>query len=43
MLTTEQKVLSAVCHLGVFIGLPVIIPLIILLFAKDVFIKTQAM
>lgn len=43
MLTTEQKVLSAVCHLGVFIGLPVIIPLIILLFTKDGFIKTQAM
>ncbi|MBS4535388.1 DUF4870 domain-containing protein [Clostridium sp. D2Q-14] len=43
MLTNEQKILSIICHLGIFIGMPIIIPLIILLFAKDGFIKTQAM
>lgn len=43
MLTTEQKLLSAASHLGIFVGLPVIIPLVILLISKDGFIKTQAM
>mgnify|MGYP006277827569 CR=1 FL=1 len=43
MLTTEQKLLSAASHLGIFVGLPIVIPLIIFLVTKDEFIKRQSM
>lgn len=42
MLTTEQKLLSALCHLSVFISMFVIVPLIILLVSSDSFVKQQA-
>ena len=42
MLTTEQKLLCALSHLGTFIGIPVIAPLVVLLMSKDLFVKQQA-
>lgn len=42
MLTTEQKLLSALCHLGIFVGLPFIAPLGVLLLSNDYFVKQQA-
>jgi len=42
MLTTEQKLLCAVSHLGTFVGFPIIAPLIILLVSNDSFVKQQA-
>ncbi|EOD01390.1 DUF4870 domain-containing protein [Caldisalinibacter kiritimatiensis] len=42
MLTTEQKLLCAVSHLGVFVGIGIIAPLIILLISQDPFVKQQS-
>lgn len=42
MLTTEQKILCAISHLGIFTGLFVVLPLIIFLLSKDKFVKDQA-
>lgn len=42
MLTTEQKLLAALCHGGVFLAAPVLIPLVIMLIASDDYIRTQA-
>jgi len=42
MLTTEQKLLCAVSHLGTFVGIPIIAPLIILLVSSDPFVKQQS-
>jgi len=42
MLTTEQKILAAICHGGIFFGAPIIIPLIVMLISKDDYVKTQA-
>lgn len=42
MLTTEQKLLSALCHGCTFIGLSIIVPLVVMLVTKDDFVKTQA-
>lgn len=42
MLTTEQKLLCALSHLGIFIGIPIIAPIVVLLFSNDEFIKGQA-
>ncbi|MCM0649821.1 DUF4870 domain-containing protein [Clostridium swellfunianum] len=42
MLTTEQKLLAALCHGGVFLAAPILIPLVIMLVASDEYIKTQA-
>ncbi|MTI49014.1 DUF4870 domain-containing protein [Sporosalibacterium faouarense] len=42
MLTTEQKLLCALSHLGTFVGIPIIAPLIVLLVSNDPFVKTQA-
>lgn len=42
MLTTEQKLLAALCHGGVFLAAPVLIPIVIMLIATDDYIKTQA-
>ena len=42
MLTTEQKLLSGAAHLGTFVGLPILIPLIVMLLSGDEFVKTQA-
>lgn len=42
MLNTDQKLLSALCHLGIFIGLPFVAPGIVLLLSKDYFVKQQA-
>ncbi len=42
MLTTEQKLLAIASHLGWLTGLPVLIPIIILLLSKDDFVKYQA-
>lgn len=42
MLTTQQKLLSALCHLGIFIGMPFIAPIAVLLLSNDYFVKQQA-
>lgn len=42
MLTTEQKILCAVSHLGVFLGLFIIAPLIVMVVSEDEFVKEQA-
>lgn len=42
MLTTEQKLLAALCHGGVFLAAPILIPIVIMLIATDDYIKTQA-
>ena len=42
MLTTEQKIFCAICHLGTFVGLPVLAPLVVLLLSNDEFVKQQA-
>jgi uncharacterized protein len=42
MLTTEQKLLAALCHGGVFLAAPVLIPLVVMLIASDDYIRTQA-
>ena len=42
MLTTEQKLLCALAHLGTFVGIPIIAPLIVLLASSDMFVKQQA-
>lgn len=42
MYTTEQKLLAALCHGGVFLAAPIIIPLIIMLVSTDDYVKTQA-
>ncbi len=42
MLTTEQKIFCGICHLGIFVGLPIIAPLVVLLLSNDQFVKQQA-
>ena len=42
MLTTEQKLLCALCHLGVFVGIPIVAPLVVLVVSNDLFVKQQA-
>lgn len=42
MLSTEQKLLCALAHLGVFVGLPILAPIIALLVSNDDFVKMQA-
>ncbi len=42
MLTTEQKLLSIASHLGWLVGLPVLIPLGVLLLSKDGYVKNQS-
>ncbi|RKD34627.1 DUF4870 domain-containing protein [Thermohalobacter berrensis] len=42
MYTTEQKLLSAIAHLGTFVGIPILAPIIILIVSKDLFVKQQA-
>jgi uncharacterized Tic20 family protein len=42
MLTTEQKLLAALCHGGVFLAAPILIPLVIMLVSTNDYVKTQA-
>lgn len=42
MLTTEQKVFCGISHLGTFVGLPILAPLVVLLLSNDLFVKQQA-
>ncbi len=42
MLTTQQKLICALCHLGIFIGIPFIAPIAVYLISNDYFIKQQA-
>lgn len=42
MLTTEQKLLCALAHLGTFVGIPILAPIIALLVSGDNFVKMQA-
>lgn len=42
MLSTEQKLLAVLCHGGVFLAAPILIPLVVMLVATDDFVKTQA-
>ena len=41
MLTTEQKLLAGAAHLGTFVALPVLIPLLVMLFSEDQFVKLK--
>lgn len=42
MLTTEQKLLCGVAHLGWIVGLPILAPLVVMLLAGNEFVKSQA-
>lgn len=42
MLTDTQKILGLLAHLGIFIGLPILSPLIIFFISSDPIIKYQA-
>lgn len=42
MITTEQKLLCALSHLGTFVGIPILAPLIVLLVTKNQFVKQQS-
>ena len=42
MVTTEQKILAALCHGGVFLAAPILIPLVIMLISTDDYVRTQA-
>lgn len=42
MLTTEQKLFCALAHLGIFVGIPIIAPIIALVVSGDDFVKMQA-
>lgn len=42
MLNSEQKILGLVAHLGIFLGLPVLAPLLVFLLSKDSIVKNQA-
>lgn len=42
MITTEQKLLAAICHGGVFVAAPILIPLVIMLISTDEYVRTQA-
>lgn len=42
MLTTEQKFLAILCHGGVFLAAPILIPLVVMLISKDDYVKTQS-
>ncbi|MCR1897776.1 DUF4870 domain-containing protein [Irregularibacter muris] len=42
MLTSEQKILALISHLGIFVGFPILAPLLILLLSQDDIIKIQA-
>ncbi|MBB6214081.1 hypothetical protein HNQ80_000150 [Anaerosolibacter carboniphilus] len=42
MMTTEQKLLCAIAHLGWVVALPILAPLVILILTNDTFVKNQA-
>lgn len=42
MLSTEQKLLCGVAHLGWIVGFPIMAPLIIMLLSGDKFVRMQA-
>jgi hypothetical protein len=42
MLNSEQKILGLISHLGIFLGFPVLAPLLIFLLSNDNIIKNQA-
>lgn len=42
MLSTEQKLLAALSHGGVFLAAPILIPLVVMLISSDDYVKTQA-
>jgi uncharacterized Tic20 family protein len=40
--TTEQKLLAALCHGGVFLAAPILIPLVVMLITSDDYVRAQA-
>lgn len=42
MPSTEQKLLSALSHGGVFLAAPILIPLVVMLISSDDYVRTQA-
>lgn len=42
MLSSEQKILCTISHLGILCGVPILAPLIILLLADDEYVKLQS-
>jgi uncharacterized Tic20 family protein len=42
MLSTEQKLLAALSHGGVFLAAPILIPLVVMLISSNDYVKTQA-
>ncbi|MFT9496688.1 DUF4870 domain-containing protein [Anaerosolibacter sp.] len=42
MMTTEQKLLCAIAHLGWMVALPILAPLVILVLTNDSFVKNQS-
>lgn len=42
MPSTEQKLLAALSHGGVFLAAPILIPLVVMLISSDDYVRTQA-
>lgn len=42
MLNSEQKILGLLSHLGIFLGFPILAPLLIFLLSNDHIVKNQA-
>ena len=42
MLSSEQKILAIVSHLGIFLGFPILAPLLVFLLSNDLIVKNQA-
>lgn|SRR5690554_6081425 len=42
MLSSEQKILGLISHLGIFLGFPILAPLLVLLLSNDYIVKNQA-
>jgi|SRR5690554_5916668 len=42
MLTSEQKILGLISHLGIFVGFPILAPLLVFLLSNDYVVKNQA-
>lgn len=42
LLTSEQKILCTISHLGIFVGFPILAPLLVYFLTKDEYIKVQA-
>jgi len=42
MLTSDQKILATIAHIGILFGAPILAPLLIFFLSEDSFVKVQA-